>query len=125
RFMFLGLGAGGLGLVACILAYQLRAVNRVLGGAAASHLLSKADLGIGRLVVFACLAVFAFALVTAGWRWMNLGLGWLLLPLGQNSLAAYILHVGVVMMIAMAGMNVFGRATSAGQNTILQLAGVV
>src|SRR6266536_2740341 len=40
RFMFVGLGAGGLGLVACILAYQLRAVNRGLGGAAASHLLS-------------------------------------------------------------------------------------
>ncbi len=116
---------GGIGFGGCIASYQLRGVNRALGGGVASHLLSKSDLGLGRLLVFAFLALFAFGLATLGWRWLHGALGWLLLPLGQHSLGAYIMHVGVVIGVAKLGLIAFGRAGSAEQNTLVQLAGVL
>ncbi len=125
RSLRIHLAAGGLGLAGCIVAYQLRAVNRTFGADGASHILSKSDLGAGRLVVFAFLAMFAFALVTFGWRWLQSALGWLLLPLGQNALAAYILHVGVVLVLARIGLAVFGGARTPEQNALLQGLGVL
>jgi hypothetical protein len=116
---------GGLGLAVAIVSYQLRAVNRSLGATAASHLVSKADLGIGRLLVFAFLSLFAVGLVTLAWRWLAAALGWLLLPLGQNSLTAYILHVGVVMVVAKLGLVAFGGGATAAQNSLVQLAAVL
>jgi hypothetical protein len=125
RVVKAGLIVGGLGLAGSIVSYQLRGVNRGLGATAATHLLSKSDLGIGRLIVFTVVALFGFSVATLAWRWLNLALGWLLIPLGQNSLAAYILHVGVVMLIAKAGLLMFGNATTPEQNTVLEIAGVL
>ncbi len=116
-------GAAGFG--AAIASYQLRGVNKGLGAWWATHLLSKSDLGIGRLLVFAFLALFAFALATLAWRPLRDALGWLLLPLGQHSLAAYILHVGVVIGVAKLGLVAFGRGSAAWQNALVQLAAVL
>jgi len=116
---------GGLGLAGSIVSFQLRGVNRGFGATAATHLLSKSDLAIGRLVVFVFLSLFAFSLVTLAWRWLHAALGWLLIPLGQNSLAAYILHVGVVMVITKAGLALFGDTATANQTVLLELAGVL
>jgi hypothetical protein len=117
--------AGGVGLAGSIVSFQLRAVNRTLGATGATHLVSKADLGIGRLFVFACLALFATGLVAVAWRQLRQALGWLLVPLGQNSLTAYILHIGVVMLIAKLGLITFGGAATAGQNAVVQLTAVL
>jgi hypothetical protein len=119
------LAIGGPCLAATILAFHLRAINRTLGAAWATHLVSKADLGIGRLTVFACLAVFAVGLVSVGWGWLKPSLGWLLVPLGQNSLTAYIMHIGVVMLIAKLGLITFGGGPTAAQNSLVQLTGVL
>jgi hypothetical protein len=119
------LAVGGVGLGGSIVSYQLRGVNRTFGASGASHLLSKADLGIGRLVVFTFLCLFAVGLVICAWRLLNAALGWLLLPLGQNSLAAYILHVGIVIGVAELGQVTFGRAPDSAQNAALELTGVL
>ena len=52
----------------------------------------------GPVRLLACLFVFQFVrlLVTYLWRPLQLGLGWLLLPLGQNSLYAYVAHLGLI-----------------------------
>ena len=119
------LATGGPCLAATIAAFHVRAINRSLGATWATHLVSKADLGIGRLTVFACLVVFAVGLVSVGWGWLKPSLGWLLVPLGQNSLTAYIMHIGVVMLIAKLGLITFGGAATAAQNSLVQLAGVL
>ena len=56
----------------------------------------KPDLPVGRLAVFALLAVVAFALTTELWTPILRASGWLLLPLGQNALTAYSVHIFVV-----------------------------
>ncbi|HLY66871.1 MAG TPA: OpgC domain-containing protein, partial [Chloroflexota bacterium] len=118
--------AGGLGLAGAILSFHLRAINRTLGATAATHLVSKSDLAIGRLVVFVFLAAFAFGLATLAWQPLRAALGWLLIPVGQHSLTAYILHIGVVMAVAKLGLFIFGQsAHTSNQNVLLQLAGVL
>ncbi len=62
-------------------------------------LFGKGDLRPGRLLAFAVVFVFAFLLVDRFWRPLNRGLGWLLLPLGQNALYAYSAHVVFVAVV--------------------------
>ena len=52
----------------------------------------------GPVRLLACLFVFQFVrlLVTYAWRPLQLGLGWLVLPLGQNSLYAYVAHLALI-----------------------------
>ena len=52
----------------------------------------------GPVRLLACLFVFQFVrlVVTYGWRPLHAGLGWLLVPLGQNSLYAYVVHLGLI-----------------------------
>jgi hypothetical protein len=91
-----------------------------------AHLFSKDDARIGRLVVFAILAVFALALTTNFWGPLHRVFGWLLLPLGQNALWAYSLHLFVIMATTKLGPVVFGNgAFTSGQNALLQAAGVL
>jgi hypothetical protein len=116
--------ASGLAVTGFIVSYQLRGVNRGLGAVAASHLLSKSDLGPGRLVVFVFVGVFAYALTTLAWRWIQPAAAWLLAPLGQHSLMAYILHVGVVMVITKVGLMFFNFNSST-RNALLEITGVL
>ena len=52
----------------------------------------------GPVRILACLFVFQLVryLVTYFWRPLYAGLGWLLLPLGQNSLYAYTMHIVII-----------------------------
>jgi hypothetical protein len=89
------------------------------------HYFGKVDLRIGRLLVFSGFFTFAFGLVTFAWVPIQRALGWLLLPLGQEALSAYILHLFVVALAVKIKPLVFtiGSATPT-ENTLCQLAGI-
>ncbi len=89
------------------------------------HFFGKVDLRIGRLLVFTGFFTFAFGLVTLTWAPIRRALGWLLLPLGQEALSAYILHLFVAALSVKVKPLVFttGPATPT-ENTVFQLAGI-
>jgi hypothetical protein len=89
------------------------------------HYFGKVDLRIGRLLVFTGFFTFAFGLVTFAWAPIQRALGWLLLPLGQEALSAYILHLFIAALAVKVKPLVFttGPATAT-ENTICQLAGI-
>jgi enterochelin esterase-like enzyme len=62
-------------------------------------LFGKGDLRPGRLLAFAIVFVFCYLLVDRLWRLWDRALGWLLLPLGQNALYAYAVHVVFVLLV--------------------------
>lgn len=93
-------------------------------GLLATQLLGKADVKPGRLLFFAVAATFAFTLTTSLWSPLRRVLGWLLMPLGQNALTAYALHLGAVAAVT-AITSSSGLTRSAGVNTALQLAGLL
>jgi hypothetical protein len=85
----------------------------------------KVDLRIGRLLAFAGFFTFAFALVTMAWMPIRRALGWLLLPLGQDALSAYILHLFVVALAMKLKPLVFGSVPATPtENTLFQMAGI-
>lgn len=69
------------------------------GDASYSSLFLKESLAPGRVLAFLSVAVLAYTLVHALWVPLKECLGWLLLPLGQNSLYVYIMHVFVVVLM--------------------------
>ncbi len=85
----------------------------------------KQDVGAGRLVAFAILITFAFALVSVFWQPLSRALGWLLLPLGQNSLSAYVIHIFVVGLLAWIRPHLFQYETAYWATAALQLTGVL
>jgi hypothetical protein len=86
----------------------------------------KVDLRFGRLLVFAGFFTFAFSLVTLAWAPIRRTLGWLLLPLGQDALSAYILHLFVVALAVKVKLSMIGmRPDDPMQNSLLQTAGIV
>jgi hypothetical protein len=91
-----------------------------------THIFSKSDQQIGRVISFAIVATFAVSLVTNLWQPIRRGLGWLLIPLGQSALLAYGLHLFVIMITTLAGPHLFGTNTfTAAQNTALQAGGIL
>ena len=78
----------------------------------------------GPVRLLACLFVFQFVrlVVTYVWRPLQLGLGWLLLPLGQNSLYAYVVHLG---LIAAMWQPIQGLVSSEAWSTGIQLGTVL
>jgi hypothetical protein len=89
------------------------------------QLFGKVDLRIGRLLVFAGFFTFAFALVTHAWAPIRRALGWLLLPLGQDALSAYILHLFVVALAWKVRPLVFGTSQATPlENTVFQMVGI-
>jgi hypothetical protein len=89
------------------------------------QLFGKVDLRIGRLFIFAGFFIFAYTLVTLAWVPIRRALGWLLLPLGQDALSAYILHVFVVALAAKVKPMIFGTTSPTPvANAVLQLLGI-
>jgi hypothetical protein len=87
------------------------------------QLFGKADLRIGRLLVFTGFFIFAMALVTLAWVPIRRVFGWLLLPLGQDALSAYILHLFAVALAVKVKPLVFGTSiATATDNTLFQIA---
>lgn len=95
-------------------------------GEVQARLFAKADVRVGRLLVFAALSVFAYALVTMAWRPLARALGWLLLPLGQHALNAYVLHLFVVgTLVGLRSRLLGAEPRPIWANTLLQLGGIL
>lgn len=122
-------GALGLSLlaVAVMLVLQLTELDSLTRSETVYKLLfDKGDVPIGRLVVFAVLATASFTLTTVLWRPLHRLTGWLLLPLGQNSLTAYSLHVFLVALTAKLAVDYLGSIEDRrAVDTLLQLGGVL
>jgi hypothetical protein len=89
------------------------------------QLFGKVDLRVGRLLVFASFFTFAISLLTLTWRPICRTLGWLLLPLGQDALSAYILHLFVVALAVKMRPTLLGIGSdNPMHNTLFQLAGI-
>lgn len=79
----------------------------------------KTRLGLGRIMNNAVLFIVAYVLLTRYWRRFESLIGWLLIPLGQNSLYVFTLHVYLLLLLSntpFPGMNNFWV------NTLLHLA---
>jgi hypothetical protein len=59
----------------------------------------KSLLPVPRLAAFALLFGAAWLVVTHLWRPLRAGLGWLLVPLGQQALYAYAVHIVLVLLV--------------------------
>jgi pimeloyl-ACP methyl ester carboxylesterase len=70
-----------------------------LAGELYVDIFDKPTVAYGRLVAFTILAGFMYALVTQFWVPIRRALGWLLLPLGMNSLLAYGIHLVVIVLV--------------------------
>lgn len=60
----------------------------------------KNTLAPGRLIASFIVFQFAFLATTLFWKPIQAALGWLLLPLGQNALYAYTMHVIIIALMA-------------------------
>lgn len=90
-----------------------------------TYLFSKSDERIGRVIAFAIFASFALSFVTNLWQPILKAFGWLLLPLGQNALLAYGVHLFVIMFTTEIGPTLFGEGSfTAAQNALLQSLGI-
>jgi enterochelin esterase-like enzyme len=98
--------------------------NAIIGSQVA-QIFGKADVRAGRLALFACLFAFAFLLSTLAWGPIRRLLGWLLLPMGQNALTVYTLHLFVIVLVTKAGSGILGGGPySIANNTLLQAAAI-
>jgi hypothetical protein len=86
---------------------------------------AKDDVAPGRIVTFAAAIVFAYALATLAWRPLARATGWLLLPLGQNALSAYIIHLFVVGLFDPLYFVLLGPAAHPVAVALFQLAAVL
>lgn len=126
RGMYAILGVSGALVGVSIAAYLwLQDSPSGSGQLAIAHYFQKGDLSIGRLVVFAIFAVFAITLLSLAWRPFNKVFGWLLLPLGQNALNAYGLHIFFVALSTAFIPQLLGDAANhVESNTAVQLLGI-
>jgi len=59
----------------------------------------KTTLGLGRIINNVVLFIAAYYLLTQYWKWFEYLLGWLFIPLGQNSLYVFTLHVYFIVLV--------------------------
>jgi hypothetical protein len=85
----------------------------------------KSQVRFGRLVVFASFVLFTYSLLTVAWRPLRRALGWLLLPLGQDSLTAYTLHLFVMALLAKTLVPLLGPELNATTNALVQVTGIL
>jgi hypothetical protein len=83
-------------------------------------LFAKSALGPGRLLASYIVFQFAYLAATLAWKPLWTMLGWFLIPLGQNALYCYIVHIFFVGVVRV-GFQVFPAVpTVGGLNTTLQ-----
>ena len=114
-------------LVAIMYVVQLAGLDALQGNSLLRRFMyDKPDVPVGRLVVFALLATVSLTLTTVFWGPVRKFTGWLLLPLGQNALFAYSIHIFIVAVTTKLTLELFGSDTSPVLfNTALQTAGVM
>lgn len=85
-------------------------------------LFSKSDVGPGRIVATVVVFQFAYLLLSRFWTPLHAIFGWLLAPLGQNSLYSYTMHVVIIGGFYILLPYLPGHLTERGLvNTSLQL----
>ena len=60
----------------------------------------KYSLGPGRLLNNFMLMVSVYALLTVAWKPIHQMLGWLFIPLGQESMYVFFVHIYLILLIA-------------------------
>ncbi len=91
-----------------------------------SEFFLKSSLAPGRLLASFILFQFAYLMATLFWRPVWSALGWLLLPLGQNSLYSYTMHVVVIGLFYILLPYLPGQIQQMGTvNTSLQLLAIL
>ena len=70
----------------------------------------KYNLGPGRLLNNFVLLVSVYALLTVAWRPIHRALGWLFIPLGQESMYVFFVHIYLILLIANTGLPQLGNA---------------
>ena len=70
----------------------------------------KYNLGPGRLVNNFVLMVTIYTLLTITWKPINFSLGWLLIPLGQESLYVFFIHVYLIILIENTSLSKINNA---------------
>ncbi|MEC4721899.1 OpgC domain-containing protein [Noviherbaspirillum sp. CPCC 100848] len=60
----------------------------------------KYNLGPGRLLNTLVLLISLFALLTAAWKPIERSLGWLFIPLGQESMYVFFVHIYLILLIS-------------------------
>jgi hypothetical protein len=123
------LASSALGMASLILIQRAHDTGRLaswplvgwLAGEQYLAMFDKPSLAIGRLLAFAVLAAFSYSLVTVFWVPIRRALGWLLLPLGTNSLRAYGVHL--LLIVVVYNVDVLARLYDRSRtgNTILQI----
>lgn len=114
---------------------QDRLVGRLVRGAAdpaaaqaalLASIVGKSDLRAGRLIAFGIVFTVLFLTVSEFWPTIRRWLGWLFLPLGQNALFAYALHVFIAAgaAVLLSHPSLVGPETPR-TNTIIQLLAVL
>jgi enterochelin esterase-like enzyme len=86
-------------------------------------LFGKGDVRPGRVLASIVVFGFFYLLVTVAWRPLYRALGWLFMPLGQNALYAYTVHIVLVVLVGIVLLPAgpLGRWS----NTLLQIGGVL
>lgn len=84
----------------------------------------KANVPAGRLLGLVLYATFAYTALTLAWRPVEKVAGWLLIPLGRNSMMAYSLHLFVIAATTKLGMLLLADGASAAESTALQVASI-
>jgi hypothetical protein len=92
-----GAACGLLVLGVVVTTGEAHAMGSGIRALAVSELFEKSSLGLGRLAVFASVAVAVYAGLTNFWQPIHRALGWLLIPLGQASLYAYAVHLFLIL----------------------------
>jgi hypothetical protein len=59
----------------------------------------KYKLGPGRILNITCLLIASMAVLTVAWKPIYRGLGWLFIPLGQESMYVFFMHLFIVLLV--------------------------
>jgi hypothetical protein len=88
----------------------------------AAQLFNKSNVAPGRILATIIVFQFMYVLLTDFWKPIWKALGWLLEPLGQNSLYSYTMHVAVIALFYIVLPHLPVDVTTDGTiNTLLQL----
>jgi len=85
----------------------------------------KTNVGAGRFLASLIVFGFLYVLLTLKWERINKLLGWLLLPLGQNSLFAFVTHMAMIYLFALLANTLHYDRHAYWLNAGLQLAAVL
>ncbi len=103
-------------------AFLARLIPGLDTSALLSELFLKSALAPGRLIASFIVFQFAYLAATLLWKPIQSTLGWFLLPLGQNSLYSYTMHVAVIALFYSVLPYLPGNVSMLGTvNTSLQL----